>query len=68
MCTGSGPIAHMPTIAAAVAVAEATSPPTPWEFSPKIACSAAIAPSVITRPPITRPRKCENRSSFSMLW
>ncbi len=34
MCTGSGPIAHMPTIAAAVAVALCTSPLTPWEFSP----------------------------------
>ena len=34
MWTGSGPIAQIPTIAAAVAVALATSPLTPWEFSP----------------------------------
>ena len=34
MWTGSGPIAHMPTIAAAVAVALWTSPLTPCEFSP----------------------------------
>ena len=31
---GSGPIAEAPTIQAACAVADWTSPPTPFEFSP----------------------------------
>ena len=68
MWTGSGPIAHIPTIAAAVAVA--------------LCDVAADALGVLAvehvlgghraerhdQAPITRLRKCENRSSFSMLW